>query len=81
MKNNKLGKNGFEQSKKFCLHYMETIADIARESFLILDPDFKVISGNLTFYKTFKVTPKQTVGFSLYSLGNGQWNIPELKKC
>jgi two-component system CheB/CheR fusion protein len=28
----------------------------------------------------FKVLPKETEGTSLYKLGNGQWNIPELKK-
>ena len=29
---------------------------------------------------SFQVSPKQTENKLLYELGNGQWNIPELKK-
>ena len=39
-----------------------------------------MISGNPTFYQNFQVEPTQTEGKLLYELGNGQWNIPELKK-
>ncbi|HUD09674.1 MAG TPA: PAS domain-containing protein [Patescibacteria group bacterium] len=68
------------ESKKLALHYMQTLVDIARESFLILDSDLRVISANPTFYQNFQVEPAQTEGKLLYELGNGQWNIPELKK-
>ncbi len=53
---------------------------MARESFLILDASLRVISGNPTFYQNFKVSPAQTENKFIYELGNGQWNIPELKK-
>jgi hypothetical protein len=53
--------------------------DVARESFLILDHDLRVITTNPTFYTNFKVDPKETEGELLYKLGNGQWDIPELK--
>lgn len=66
--------------KELALHYMKTLVDVARESFLILDANFKVISGNPLFYHTFKTSPKQTEGKFLYELGNGQWDIPELRK-
>jgi transcriptional regulator with PAS, ATPase and Fis domain len=72
--------NSSKESKKLALHYMATLVDLARESFLILDSDFRVISGNPTFYQTFRVTPTQTVGKLLYQLGNGQWNIPGLRR-
>lgn len=62
------------------LNYMKTLADTARESFLILDSGFRVMSANSTFYKSFIVKPFETEGKLLYDLGDGQWNIPELKR-
>jgi hypothetical protein len=47
---------------------------------VIMDGSLKVISVNKSFYVTFKVNPKETVGKYIYELGNGQWNIPMLKK-
>ncbi|TSC95254.1 MAG: PAS/PAC sensor hybrid histidine kinase [Parcubacteria group bacterium Licking1014_1] len=77
MENNK---NITKDDKEIALHYMKTLVDVARESFLILDADIEVVSANDVFYQTFEVKPAQTEGVSLYKLGNGQWNIPELKK-
>lgn len=69
-----------KESKKLALHYMQTLVEVAREAFLILDADLRVISGNPTFYLTFRVSREQTIDKLLYKLGNGQWNISELKK-
>ena len=83
MKNEKVNPpvgGNLKKDKELALHYMSTLVDVARESFLILDSDFRVISANPTFYDVFKVLPKETENRSLYELGNGQWNIPELKK-
>lgn len=80
MENNKIKKNELKESKELALHYMQTLVDVARESFLILDHDLRVISANPTFYEVFQVFPKETEGRLLYDLGNKQWNIPELKK-
>ncbi|PIR13997.1 hypothetical protein COV49_00385 [Candidatus Falkowbacteria bacterium CG11_big_fil_rev_8_21_14_0_20_39_10] len=80
MENNKIKQNESKESKELALHYMATLVDVARESFLILDSDLRVISGNPTFYEVFRVSPKETENMLLYDLGNGQWNIPELKK-
>lgn len=67
------------EAKKLALHYMQTLVDVARESFLILDSKMRVISANPVFYATFQVKPTQTEGRLLYELGNGQWNISKLK--
>lgn len=67
-------------SKETALHYFKTLVEVAREGFLILSADLRVISANEIFYSTFKVTQKETEGRLFYELGNGQWNIPELKK-
>lgn len=73
-------KTATKESKELAVHYMKTLVEVAREAFLILDADLRVISGNPTFYKHFKVSSAQTEKALLYELGNGQWNIPELKK-
>jgi len=60
--------------------YIKTTVDVMRESVLILDKDFKVMAANASFYKTFQVGPNNTEGVNIYNLGNGQWNIPSLRK-
>jgi hypothetical protein len=80
MKHTGVTKSGEKESKKLALHYMKTLVDVARESFLILDANLRVVSANPTFYRSFRVTSRQTSGRLLYELGNGQWDIPELKR-
>jgi PAS domain S-box-containing protein len=60
--------------------YLASIVQTVRESLIVLDPEFRVISVNDHFLKTFKVTSPDTEGKLLYELGNGQWNIPALKE-
>lgn len=79
MKNNKVKQNRGKELKDQALHFMETLTEVARESFLILDPNLLVISANPIFYQNFRVSPKQTEKKLLYKLGNGQWNIPKLR--
>jgi len=69
-----------KDSKELALHYMKTLAEVARESLLILSSDLRVISANPMFYENFQVSPGETETRLLYELGNGQWDIPELKK-
>ncbi len=69
-----------KDGKETALHYMKTLVEVSRESFLILDSNLIVISANPVFYQNFKVSSKETEDVSLYKLGNGQWNIPELKE-
>ena len=80
MENDNIKQNESKESRELALHYMATLVDVARESFLILDRDLRVISANPTFYKAFQVSSKETENQLLYELGNGQWNIPELRK-
>lgn len=60
--------------------YLSSILQTVRESLIVLDYNLTVISVNNFFLKTFKVSQEETVGHTLYSLGNGQWNIPKLKE-
>ena len=59
--------------------FAESIIDSMREPLIVLDANLKVVSANRSFYKTFKVTPKETEGHFIYELGNNQWDIPELR--
>ncbi len=58
----------------------EDIVDTIRIPLLILTPDLKVAFANNSFYQTFAVTAQETEGRSLFDLGNGQWDIPELRQ-
>jgi len=60
--------------------YIKTVVDVVREPVLILDKDFRVMAANDSFYRAFQVELKDTEGRIVYELGNGQWNIPALKK-
>jgi len=51
-----------------------------REPLLVLDSILRVVSANPSFYATFAVSETQTEGRFIYELGNGQWDIPELRK-
>lgn len=60
--------------------YIKTVVDAVREPILILDKDFRVVVANEPFYRTFQVEPKDVENKNLYELGDGQWDIPALKK-
>jgi hypothetical protein len=66
--------------RETALHYIKTFSDTAREPFLVLDPDLRVVGANESFYKNFQVAKEETENRLIYDLGDGQWNIPELKK-
>jgi two-component system CheB/CheR fusion protein len=73
----KRAENLIEDAKQ----YAESIVETVREPFLVLTGDLCVKSANAAFYKLFHVTPRVTLGQLLYDLGNGQWDIPELRKA
>src|SRR5450432_1602436 len=60
-------------------NYAMNIVDTVREPLLILDTNLRVRSANRAFYQTFQVSPEETVDQLIYELGNGQWNIPDLR--
>jgi len=60
--------------------YSESILHTIRQPFLVLDSRLRVRSANAAFGHLFKVTLEDTIGVSLYDLGNGQWDIPALRE-
>jgi chemotaxis protein methyltransferase CheR len=57
----------------------QAIVNTIPEPFVVLDDRFHVLAASVSFYKTFQVDPDQTMGRLLYSLGDGQWDIPDLR--
>ncbi|MBW4562823.1 MAG: PAS domain-containing protein [Mojavia pulchra JT2-VF2] len=60
-------------------NYAEAIVDTVRESLVVLDLNLRVISANRSFYETFQVLPTETEQRLIFEIGNGQWNIPQLR--
>lgn len=60
--------------------FLSSIIQTVRESLLVLDPDFNILTANDHFYRTFKVSAEETIGKHLFELGSDQWNIPGLKE-
>src|SRR6202048_4782595 len=60
--------------------YALNIVDTVREPLLILDATLRVRSANRAFYQTFQVSAEETVDRLIYELGNGQWDIPDLRR-
>ncbi len=57
----------------------QAIVSTIPEPFLVLDEQLRVLAASKSFYTAFKVDPAQTSGHLLYSLGDGQWDIPALR--
>lgn len=58
----------------------QAIVDTVREPMLVLDKDLRVIAASRSFYGTFQVNRQDTQGRMLYELGDGQWDIPALRR-
>jgi two-component system CheB/CheR fusion protein len=58
----------------------EGIVNTVAEPLIVLDGNLQVVSASRSFYKAFKVLPKDTTGRKIYELGNGQWDIPALRE-
>ena len=57
----------------------EAILATVRHPLIVLDADLRVRTANPAFYQTFQVSSEQTLNHPLFELGNGNWNIPNLR--
>jgi two-component sensor histidine kinase len=57
----------------------QAIVDTVADPLVVLDGHLRVITASRSFYLTFRVDRQNTQGRLLYDLGDGQWNIAELK--
>jgi len=61
------------------LAYAENIISTLREPFLVLDKSLRVRTANTAFYRDYRSSKEKTEGRFVYELGNGEWDIPQLR--
>src|SRR6202142_2839820 len=64
---------------ELALAYAENIIATLREPFVVLDKSLRVRTANSAFYRDFHSSKDETEGRFVYELGNGQWDIPQLR--
>ena len=65
---------------KEAIDYTNAIVETVHESLLMMTVDLKIRTANKGFYQTFQASPEKTEGHYLYELGEGEWDIPELRQ-
>jgi len=60
--------------------FTKSIIETMPEPVLVLSADLHVVMANHSFYAVFEVEAETTVNQFVYSLGDGQWNKPDLRK-
>src|SRR4051794_1388085 len=58
----------------------QEIVDTVREGLIVLDADLNIVTANRAFYAMFAVDPGETLTRQIYDLGDGQWNVPSLRR-
>jgi two-component sensor histidine kinase len=57
----------------------QAIVDTVRDPLVVLDQDLRVVTANRAFHQAFRMNRQDIQGRPVYGLGNGQWDIPELR--
>src|SRR4029077_20121330 len=57
----------------------QAIVDTIRDPLLVLDQNLRVVTANRAFYQAFRMNLQGIHGRPVYGLGDGQWDIPELR--
>jgi len=57
----------------------QAIVDTIRDPLLVLDEHLHVVTANRAFYQTFRMNRQDILGRPVYGLGDGQWDIPDLR--
>jgi two-component sensor histidine kinase len=57
----------------------QAIVDTIRDPLLVLDQRLCVVTANRAFHQTFRMNRQDIQGRPVYGLGDGQWDIPELR--
>src|SRR3546814_513112 len=58
----------------------EAVVRTVHHPLLVLTGELVIERANPAFYRCFQVTSEETIGCRLYDLGNGQWDIPQLRR-
>ena len=71
---------GAEHLLEAARDFAQGIVETVRQPLVVLDAQMRVLQANHAFYQTFAVNPKLTEQCVFFDLGNGQWNIPQLRE-
>ncbi len=69
-----------ERAMSEALEYARTIVDTVREPLLVVASDFTVRSASRSFYDTFRTTPADTEGRSVFEVAGGAWRPPAVRR-
>ena len=58
--------------------YAEAIVETVRHPMVVLDADLRLKTANKAFCQTFRLTPGEFTGQSIFQIKNSQWNLREL---
>ncbi len=72
-------KRGMAQIE-YSRNYAQAIVETVREPLIVLNGNLRVFTANRSFYRTFEATTAETEQRPIFELGNGQWNIPQLRQ-
>ena len=72
----KTAERAIQQARDFA----ENIVATVRKPLIVLDDKLCVVSANPAFHRTFKTSARDVEHRLIYQLGDGQWNIPALRK-
>ncbi len=59
--------------------FTEALSETIREPFVILDGNLRVLWASRSFYQIFQLMPEETADRIIYDVGEGQWDIPNLR--
>jgi PAS domain S-box-containing protein len=60
--------------------YLSAIVETIRESLVVLDSQFRILSANHNFCDFFNDPEDTILGRDLFEIGSGKWNFPELRE-
>ncbi|MGB8702790.1 MAG: PAS domain-containing sensor histidine kinase, partial [Thermosynechococcaceae cyanobacterium] len=72
----KYGMEALEYSRNYARAIVETV----REPLIVLDSNLRVLTANQSFYRMFQAAPAEIEQRLIFDLGNGQWDIPQLRQ-
>lgn len=58
----------------------DKIIDTVREPMLVLNSELRVLRANKAFFRKFQTSAAEAEGVLVYDLGNGEWNVPGLRR-
>lgn len=68
-------------AQKAIFDYTHRLIEAMDQPLVILSKRLRLLSANEAFYQMFRIRREESDGQVLFNLGEGQWNIPALKKA